>query len=60
MQQLIDNIKSIPEEVQLTINNRLAEFSSFSQKLGADWFSELCFCILTAGFYSALQEDARL
>ncbi len=48
MQQLIENIKSIPQEVQLTINNRLAEFSSFSQKPSADWFSELCFCILTA------------
>ena len=48
MQQLIDNINSIPQEVQSVIDSRLKEFSSFSQKPEADWFSELCFCILTA------------
>ena len=48
MQHLIENIHSIPQEVQIIINSRLEEFSSFSQKTDADWFSELCFCILTA------------
>jgi len=31
-----------------TVNSRLKEFESFKDKDHADWFSELCFCILTA------------
>ncbi len=30
------------------INKRLREFESFKNKKSEDWFSELCFCILTA------------
>lgn len=48
MRNLIENIKSISQETQLTINQRLQEFASFKNKTNEDWFSELCFCILTA------------
>jgi len=30
------------------INKKLKEFSSYKNKSEAQWFSELCFCILTA------------
>ncbi len=48
MQQLINQITSIDKKVMQEIEKRLAEFSSFKDKNNEDWFSELCFCILTA------------
>ena len=48
MQQLIDNINFLSEEVKSTIDRRLEEFASFKNKSNNEWFSELCFCILTA------------
>ncbi|HLC54287.1 MAG TPA: N-glycosylase/DNA lyase [Candidatus Nanoarchaeia archaeon] len=48
MRKLIQDIREIPKEVREVINQRMKEFSSFAQKPGEDWFSELCFCILTA------------
>lgn len=35
-------------DVRNQVNQRLKEFSSFQNKPGNEWFSELCFCILTA------------
>lgn len=47
--EIINKIKSLQNtEIRDIINQRLAEFSSFSRKDDDYWFSELCFCILTA------------
>ena len=49
MAQLINQIKKLQDsEVSETVNKRLAEFESFKNKGNKQWFSELCFCILTA------------
>ena len=48
MQLLIEQINSIPLEVKKVIDSRLNEFSSFATKSEEEWFSELCFCLLTA------------
>ncbi|MEK6824414.1 MAG: N-glycosylase/DNA lyase [Nanoarchaeota archaeon] len=48
MQKLIQDMRVIPKEVSKVINQRMKEFNSFAQKPEEDWFSELCFCILTA------------
>jgi N-glycosylase/DNA lyase len=48
----MDNLKkevlSIPLNIKNLINQRLKEFDSFKNKNEEDWFSELCFCLLTA------------
>lgn|SRR3989338_1991557 len=48
MNSLTKQINSLPKETKLLIETRLKEFSSFKSKTNQDWFSELCFCILTA------------
>jgi len=49
MKKLINKILAIKKtEVSNKINNRLKEFSSFKNKPTSAWFSELCFCLLTA------------
>ena len=48
MQSLITQIRSLSPEITQTIDTRLKEFQSFSSKDEKEWFSELCFCILTA------------
>lgn len=48
MENLINQINSVPIETKELIEQRLAEFSSFKAKGNEEWFSELCFCILTA------------
>ncbi len=48
MQKLLSDVISIPDEKKVLIEKRLSEFSSFKNKPGEEWFSELCFCILTA------------
>jgi N-glycosylase/DNA lyase len=48
MQKLIKEIENIPKETKELIDKRLGEFSSFADKGNEEWFSELCFCILTA------------
>lgn len=35
-------------DIKNKIDSRLKEFESFQNKKDEDWFSELCFCILTA------------
>ncbi len=45
----INEIKRVQKSlIKEDINNRLSEFESFSSKDIKSWFSELCFCILTA------------
>ena len=47
--ELINKIKSLQKSaLKETINARLKEFESFKDKSNDEWFSELCFCILTA------------
>ncbi|MEK6909189.1 MAG: N-glycosylase/DNA lyase [Nanoarchaeota archaeon] len=49
MNELIEKVRQLEKsEINDVINNRLAEFGSFKSKSGDEWFSELCFCILTA------------
>lgn len=48
MKSLIKQINSLPKETKTLIETRLKEFSSFKSKSNKEWFSELCFCILTA------------
>lgn len=48
MQKLAKDIKNLPEDVKKRIDTRLEEFASFTHKSDEEWFSELCFCILTA------------
>ena len=49
MKDLISKIKSLQKtEVKSKVDNRLKEFKSFESKNNLTWFSELCFCILTA------------
>lgn len=45
---LHQRINTIPPEIHSLIQHRLREFSSFKDKPNEDWFSELCFCLLTA------------
>jgi len=49
MQSLLNQVKSLEKtEVNNLIENKLKEFKSFENKTNEEWFSELCFCILTA------------
>lgn len=46
---LYNEIKKLKRsKISLVVNKRLNEFSSFGKKNNEEWFSELCFCILTA------------
>ncbi len=45
---LLKEISSINKEIKNKVDSRLKEFSSFKNKSEKEWFSELCFCILTA------------
>jgi len=46
LKQQINSLRN--SELKNTVNTRLNEFKSFSEKSSEEWFSELCFCILTA------------
>lgn len=48
MENLIDNVKSLPLDIKKLIDLRIEEFASFKTKPSNDWFSELCFCLMTA------------
>ncbi len=49
MKKLVEEIKRLRKsEVAELVNARLAEFAEFKGKPNKEWFSELCFCILTA------------
>ncbi|MBW3002270.1 N-glycosylase/DNA lyase [Candidatus Woesearchaeota archaeon] len=47
--KLFESIKELRNSpVKLTVNKRLKEFEALGKKNTKQWFSELCFCILTA------------
>lgn len=49
MDDLKEKVRSLSRgPVGRIVSQRLAEFSGFADKMPKDWFSELCFCILTA------------
>jgi N-glycosylase/DNA lyase len=49
MKELIKQIKKVENsETAKIIDQRLKEFEEMNKKGNEDWFSELCFCILTA------------
>lgn len=49
MNHLIKKIKELEiSRINYIIKKRLKEFGSFKNKNKKEWFSELCFCILTA------------
>ena len=48
MNELKKQLAQLPLAVEQLIETRLEEFSSFKQKNDEAWFSELCFCLLTA------------
>ncbi len=49
MKQLVNEIKNLQKsKIRNKIRKRLNEFKSFKNKNNRAWFSELCFCILTA------------
>ncbi len=47
--QLVKKVKELANSgLKRTVDKRMWEFEELSQKGNAEWFSELCFCILTA------------
>ncbi|MFA5019727.1 MAG: N-glycosylase/DNA lyase [Candidatus Pacearchaeota archaeon] len=47
--ELINQINELRKsEISKIVETRLSEFSGFKNKSDEDWFSELCFCLLTA------------
>ena len=49
MKELISKIKILKKSpIKKKVDFRLLEFQSFENKSNLSWFSELCFCILTA------------
>lgn len=49
MYDLIEKIKELEEsKLNMEIENRINEFENMQRKDSICWFSELCFCILTA------------
>ncbi len=48
MKSLKESLESIDRSTKELIERRLQEFRSFQLKEEQEWFSELCFCLLTA------------
>ena len=49
MNELIEKVRQLEQShINDVVNKRLSEFESFKTKPEDEWFSELCFCILTA------------
>jgi N-glycosylase/DNA lyase len=49
MKKIISQVRKLKKsEVSKLIDKRLGEFKDLGKKSNEDWFSELCFCILTA------------
>jgi len=48
MKELVKRVNGIDEKTKDVIEQRLNEFREFKNKKNEEWFSELCFCLLTA------------
>ena len=46
---LVNQIQELRNsQIKEVVDKRLSEFKAFENKEGEEWFSELCFCLLTA------------
>lgn len=45
---LISRVRSLEQEIGGVVGERVSEFLQLNRKSSEEWFSELCFCILTA------------
>lgn len=46
---ILKEVKKLQKtDIKNRVSNRLKEFSSFGSRSNNEWFSELCFCLLTA------------
>ncbi len=46
---IVNEVKTLQKtEIGKEVRHRIQEFESFKHKPSQDWFSELCFCLLTA------------
>lgn len=52
MKEIVREVKN-NKEIYGIIQQRLSEFSYFENKTSEEWFSELCFCLLTANASAA-------
>jgi len=50
MKNIAEKVRKIGDDKAVSglVKKRLAEFASFESKPSSAWFSELCFCIMTA------------
>ena len=49
MNELIDKVSALRNsEIRNAVDNRMKEFANLRRKGNDEWFSELCFCLLTA------------
>ncbi len=54
MNKLLEGIKKLRKSlIRKKVDKRLKEFESFKKRDTKEWFSELCFCILTANSKAA-------
>lgn len=55
MEDLIQKVKELKKtKIRSKIDKRLKEFRSLNKKGNKEWFSELCFCLLTANTSAVL------
>jgi len=51
MKTLIEQVQDLKNsDIKIIIDKKIKDFSDFKNKEEIDWFSELCFCLLTANF----------
>jgi len=51
MKELLNKIEELKKsDIGLLINKRIDEFKTFKEKTNRSWFSELCFCLMTANW----------
>ena len=50
IEKLVERIERLKGEIGEEVEEKIKEFEKFREKGEEDWFSELCFCILTANF----------
>ncbi|MFH1505467.1 MAG: N-glycosylase/DNA lyase [archaeon] len=51
MKELLKQVDELRKgDVGLLVDKRINEFKTFEKKTNRDWFSELCFCLMTANW----------
>ena len=60
MDKLFDKVKELEQsDIGKVVRKRLSEFSAFRHKDNKEWFSELCFCLLTANSKAKTASDIQ-